>query len=72
MEHVQNKDRSGDEGEPSANTGLGTMRAELIGHVKPCMTDIYIHIDARMADYIRTHLYVFLAGDDIQRRSRVV
>ena len=22
---------------------------------KPCMTDIYLHIDARMADYIRTH-----------------
>ena len=30
------------------------MRAELIGHFKPCMTDIYLHIDARMADYIRT------------------
>ena len=35
------------------------MRAELIGHFKPCMTEIitYIHIDARMADYIRTHPY---------------
>ena len=32
-----------------------TMRAELIGPFKPCMTEIYIHIDARMADYIRTH-----------------
>ena len=32
-----------------------TMRAELIGHFKACMTEIYIHIDARMADYIRTH-----------------
>ena len=31
------------------------MRVELIGHFKPCMTDIYIHIDARMAGYIRTH-----------------
>ncbi len=31
------------------------VRAELIGHFKPCMTDIYLHIDARMADYIRTH-----------------
>ena len=30
-----------------------TMRAEIIGHFEPCMTDIYIHIDARMADYIR-------------------
>ena len=33
----------------------GTMRAELIGHFEPCMTDIYLHIYARMADYIRTH-----------------
>ena len=32
-----------------------TMRAELIGHFKPCMTEIYLHIDARMADYIHTH-----------------
>ena len=34
------------------------MRAELIGHFEPCMTEIYLHIDARMADYIRTHPYV--------------
>ena len=34
-----------------------TMRVELIGHFQPCMTDIYLHIDARMADYIRTHPY---------------
>ena len=33
------------------------MRAELIGHFQPCMTDMYLHIDARMADYIRTHPY---------------
>ena len=31
------------------------MRVELIGHFKPCMTEIHLHIDARMADYIRTH-----------------
>ena len=24
--------------------GLGTMRVELIGHFKPCMTEIYLHI----------------------------
>ena len=36
-------------------TGKCTMRAELIGHFKACMTEIYLHIDARMADYIRTH-----------------
>ena len=34
-----------------------TMRAKLIGHFKACMTEIYLHIDARMADYIRTHSY---------------
>ena len=34
------------------------VRAELIGHFKACMTDIYLHIDARMADYIRTHPYL--------------
>ena len=28
------------------------MRADIIGHFKPCITDIYLHIDARMADYI--------------------
>ena len=33
----------------------GTVRAELIGYLKACMAEIYIHIDARMADYIRTH-----------------
>ena len=32
------------------------MRGELIGHVKSCMTDIYLHIDARVADYIRPSL----------------
>ena len=35
----------------------GTMRAELIGHFEPCMTEIYLHIYARMADDIRTHPY---------------
>ena len=32
-----------------------TMRADIIGHFKPCTTEIYLHIDARMADYIATH-----------------
>ena len=35
-----------------------TMRPELIGHFEACMTEIYLHIDARMADYIRTHPYL--------------
>ena len=30
----------------------------MIDHFKPCMTDIYLHIDARVADYIRTHPYL--------------
>ena len=34
-----------------------TMRVELIGHFKPCMTEIYLYIDARMADYIRLHTH---------------
>ena len=33
------------------------VRAELIGHFEACMTEIYLRIDARMADYIRTHPY---------------
>ena len=33
------------------------MRADIIGYFKACMTDIYLHIYARMADYIRTHPY---------------
>ena len=36
-------------------SGDRTMCAELIGHFQPCMTEIYLHIDARMADYVRTH-----------------
>ena len=34
-----------------------TMRVDIIGHCKPCMTGIFLHIDARMADYIHTHPY---------------
>ena len=33
------------------------MRADLMGHFIACMTDIYLHIDARMADDIATHPY---------------
>ena len=33
------------------------MRVQLIGHFEPCMTEIYLHIDARMADYMATHPY---------------
>ena len=32
------------------STSHHTMRAELIGHFKACMTEIYLHIVARMAD----------------------
>ena len=43
------------------------MRVELIGHFQPCMTDIYLHIDARMADYIRTHPYVRVYRHAVRR-----
>ena len=36
------------------------MRVEIIGHFKPCMTDLYLDIDARTADYIHTHPYTTL------------
>ena len=32
-----------------------TMRADIIGHFEACMTEIYLHIVARMADYMATH-----------------
>ena len=47
-----------------------TMRVELIGHFQPCMTEIYLHIDARMADYIRTHPYGSVAR--LRRRRRPI
>ena len=31
------------------------MRVDIIDHFKPCMTEIYLHIVARMADYMATH-----------------
>ena len=33
------------------------MRVDIIGHLKSCMTDIYLYIDVRTADYIHTHPY---------------
>ena len=46
-----------------------TMRVELIGHFKPCMPEIYLHIDARMADYIHTNPYAAKAGPPDLRLS---
>ena len=46
-----------------------TMRVQLIGHFKPCMTGIYLHIDARMADYIRTHPYAARQSLPAHRRN---
>ena len=31
------------------------VRVHIIGHLQPCMTEIYLHIIARMADYMDTH-----------------
>ena len=36
------------------------VRVDIIGHLKSCMTDIYLDIDARTADYIQTHPYGWL------------
>ena len=33
------------------------MRVDIIGHLKSCMTDIYLYIDARTADSVHTHPY---------------
>eukprot|EP01048_Picozoa_sp_COSAG05_P019906 COSAG05_NODE_3244_length_2213_cov_40.222751_2_plen_48_part_00 len=33
------------------------VRVHLIGHLQTCMTEIYLHIVARMADYMDTHPY---------------
>ena len=41
---------------------LLTMRAELIGHFEPCMTEIYLHIVARMARS-RLHAFARFAAD---------
>ena len=46
------------------------MRAELTGHSKPCMTEIYLHIDARTADYIHTHPYMSIQLERRRRRVR--
>ena len=48
-----------------------TVRAELIGHYQPCMTEIYLHIDARMADYIHTHPYTGAWQDTLKGRRIV-
>ena len=34
------------------------VRVRLIGRLQPCMTEIYLHIVARMTDYIDTHPYI--------------
>ena len=58
---------------PAHWEGTSTMRAELIGHFEPCMTEIYLHIDARMADYMATHRMthrcIFGLTDRIDRLS---
>ena len=34
---------------------VGDTSVQLIGHLYPCMTEIYLHIVARMADSLYTH-----------------
>ena len=40
-----------------------TVRGESIDHLQPCMTDIYLHIVARMASYIAAHACTSLISD---------
>ena len=35
-------------------------------HFEACMTEIYLHIDARVADYIRTHPYAIRCGQRLR------
>ena len=46
------------------------MRADIIGHLKSCVTDIYLYIDARTADYIHTHPYATKDGNSHEYCSR--
>ena len=39
------------------------VRGELIGRLQPCMPEIYLHIVARMADYMDTHPYMLKIAD---------
>ena len=39
------------------------MRVDIIGHLKSCMTDLYLDIHARTADYIHTHPYTHPYGE---------
>eukprot|EP01048_Picozoa_sp_COSAG05_P016812 COSAG05_NODE_2215_length_3380_cov_6.954282_5_plen_224_part_00 len=43
------------------HTGAWRINRPLIGHLQPCMTEIDLHIAARMGDYIATHPYIPVA-----------
>ena len=45
------------------------VRVHIIGHLQPCMTDIYLHIVARMADYMDTHPYTTLTWHHSRSRA---
>ena len=50
-------------GDPYGNAPV-RVRVHIIGHLQPCITEIYLHIFARMADYMDTppHLHVARVG----------
>ena len=59
---------------PGTTVRLGAvrMRVHIIGHLQTCMTEIYLHIVARMADYMDTHPYTSLAcGFSLLSKLRV-
>ena len=47
-----------------------TMRVQLIGHFQPRMTDMLLHIDARMADYMAPHPYGCVGNSSVLRASQ--
>ena len=49
---------------------VSTMRAELIVRFKPCMTEIYLKVDARISDYIHTHPYYYRYYQDLPSYPR--
>ena len=46
------------------------MRVQLIGHFEPCMTEIYLHIDARMADYMAPYPYNKTWQNDLKMATK--
>ena len=48
------------------------VRVHIIGHLQPCITEIYLHIVARMADYMEAHPYPVTARTGINYDSFMI